>query len=165
MATHLCPPTPGWKARASHPSKLYISNCWTQSGMSSLKVLECHLWLTMTEIKEADNVPFLDAPVHQAACLDRLWRALLNASRRLRSRLKRCDNSSLSAPALLLLPVTLGLRQLSRQLSQCQSPLSPNLLRVGEIEGAHARHDPTPSRSTKDPGPRSSWIRRLQKSS
>ncbi len=113
----------------------------------------------------ADNDPFLDTPVYQAACLDRQWRALLNASRRLRSRLKRCDTSSLSAPALLLLPATLGLCQLSRQLSQCQSPLSPNLLRVGEIEGAYARHDPTPSRSAKDPGPRSSWIRRLQKSS
>ncbi len=29
------------------------------------------------------------------------------------------------------------------------------------IEGAHARHNATPSRSTKDPGPRSPWIRRL----
>ncbi len=32
-------------------------------SMSSLIVLERHLWLTMTEIKEADKVPFLDAPV------------------------------------------------------------------------------------------------------
>ncbi len=31
--------------------------------MSSLIVLEHHLWLMMTEMKEADNVPFLDAPV------------------------------------------------------------------------------------------------------
>ncbi len=31
--------------------------------MSSLIVLERHLWLTMTEMKEADKVPFLDAPV------------------------------------------------------------------------------------------------------
>ncbi len=31
----------------------------------------------------------------QAACLDQLWRALLNASRRLRSCLKRRDTSSL----------------------------------------------------------------------
>ncbi len=32
-------------------------------SMSSLIVLEHHLWLMMTEMKEADKVPFLDAPV------------------------------------------------------------------------------------------------------
>ncbi len=51
----------------------------------------------------------------QEACLDQLWRALQNASRRLRSRLKRCNTSSRNAPALLLLPVAPDLRQLSRE--------------------------------------------------
>ncbi len=37
-----------------------------------------------------------------------------------------------------------------------------SLLRVGEIEGTHARHDTTPYRSAKDPGPRSPWIRHLR---
>ncbi|KAA0714748.1 hypothetical protein E1301_Tti006412 [Triplophysa tibetana] len=32
-------------------------------SMASLVVLERHLWLTLTEIKEADKVPFLDAPI------------------------------------------------------------------------------------------------------
>ncbi len=32
-------------------------------SMSSLIVLERHLWPTMMEMKEADKVPFLDAPV------------------------------------------------------------------------------------------------------
>ncbi len=32
-------------------------------SMSSLIVLDHHLWLTMTEMKEADKVPFLDTPV------------------------------------------------------------------------------------------------------
>ncbi len=32
-------------------------------AMSSLVVLERHLWLTMMEMKEAGKVPFLDAPV------------------------------------------------------------------------------------------------------
>ncbi|KAL0149536.1 hypothetical protein M9458_055063, partial [Cirrhinus mrigala] len=32
-------------------------------SMASLVVLERHLWLTLTEIKDADKVPFLDAPV------------------------------------------------------------------------------------------------------
>ncbi len=31
-------------------------------SMSSLIILERHLWLTMTEMKEADKIPFLDAP-------------------------------------------------------------------------------------------------------
>ncbi|KAI2646366.1 Titin [Labeo rohita] len=32
-------------------------------SMTSLVVLERHLWLTLTEIKDADKVPFLDAPL------------------------------------------------------------------------------------------------------
>ncbi len=49
-----------------------------------------------------------------------------------------------------------------RQLNQRQPPRIPDLLRVGEIEGAHTRHDATPFRSAKDTGPRSPWIRRLR---
>ncbi|KAL0161810.1 hypothetical protein M9458_041206, partial [Cirrhinus mrigala] len=32
-------------------------------SMASLVMLERHLWLTLTEIKDADKVPFLDAPI------------------------------------------------------------------------------------------------------
>ncbi len=32
-------------------------------SMSSLIMLEHHLWLTMTEMKEVDKIPFLDAPI------------------------------------------------------------------------------------------------------
>ncbi len=98
----------------------------------------------------------------QAACLDQLWRALQNASRRLRSRLKRCDTSSRNAPALLLLPVAPDLCRLSRQPNQCRPPLSLKLKKVDRIEGAHGQHNATPSRSTKDHGPRSPWIQRLR---
>ncbi len=128
-------------------------------SISSLIVLEHHFWLMITAMNEADKVPFLDAPVSSGSLFGP---ALCNASQRLRSHLKRCDTSSRNAPALLLLPIILGLCRLSRQLSQCQPPLSPDLLRVGGIEGAHVRHDATPSRSAKDPGPRSPWIRRLR---
>ncbi len=34
-----------------------------ERSMSSLIVLERQLWLTMTEMKEADKFPFLDAPI------------------------------------------------------------------------------------------------------
>ncbi len=74
-------------------------------SMSSLIVLEHHLWLTMTEMKEGTKFPSSTLRSRQAACLDQLWRALLNASRRLRSHLRQCDTSSLNAPALPLLPV------------------------------------------------------------
>ncbi len=94
--------------------------------------------------------------------MDQLWRALLNASRRLRSHLRQCDTNSPSAPTLPLFPVAPDLRRLSRQLNQRQPPRSPYLLRAGKIEGAHAWHDATPSRSAKDCGPRSPWIRCLR---
>ncbi len=127
-------------------------------SMASLIVLECHLWLTMTEMKEADKVPFLGAPVSSGSLFGQLWRVLLNASRRLRSHLRQCNTSSLNAPALTLLQVTPDLRRLSRQLNQRQAPRSPDLLKIGEIEGARARHNAAPSRSAKDPSPRSPWV-------
>ncbi len=122
-------------------------------SMSQLIVLEAPpLWLTMTEIKEADKVPSSTLRFCQAACLDQLWRALLNTSRRLRSRLWRFNTSSLSAPALLLYPVCpRTCADSADSENQHQAPLSTNLLRVGEIEGAHARHNATPFRSAKDP--------------
>ncbi len=77
--------------------------------MSSLIVLERHFWLTMTERKEADKVPFLHAPVSSSSLFGPAVEDLLNASRRLRSSLS-CDTSLLSVPALPLLPVAPDLR-------------------------------------------------------
>ncbi len=146
MAAHLCPPTAiGWKARATHPSKLCrttsaaeqaasalhsmavlqvfqakmlanedagldsaslrdlrsatdLALCATKAtaqaigrSMSSLIMLERHLW----RIK----FPSSTLRSRQVACMDQLWRASLNVSRRLRSHLKQCDTSSLNAPA------------------------------------------------------------------
>lgn len=43
---------------------------WTsiflRQAMANLVVLECHLWLNLTEIKEADKAPFLDSLVSLA---------------------------------------------------------------------------------------------------
>ncbi len=72
VAAHLCPPTAiGWKAKASHPSKpcrttsALAGRSYASAGQaaSALVVLERHLWLTLTEIKDADRVSFLDAPI------------------------------------------------------------------------------------------------------
>ncbi len=45
---------------------LYATNTTAQSigrSMASLVVLERHMWLNLTEIKDADNIPFLDSLV------------------------------------------------------------------------------------------------------
>ncbi len=109
---------------------------------NSLIVLERHLWPTMMEMKEADKVPFFHAPVSSGSLFGPAVEGFAE---------RGCDTSSLSAPALPLLPVTLDLCRLSRQLNQRQPPWSPDLLRIGEIEVAHARHDATPSQSARTP--------------
>ncbi len=100
--TWLCaPPKP-------QPKRLYAlcpaSSCWSATSGS-------RWWRWKRRIK------FLSSTLRsrQVACLDQLWRASLNVSRRLRSCLKRCDTSPPNTPALLLLPVAPNLRRLSRQ--------------------------------------------------
>ncbi len=127
-------------------------------SMFSLIVLEHHLWLTMTEMKEADKVRFLPAPVSSGSLFGPAVEGLLITSRRLRSRLS-CDTFSLSAAALPLLPVAQTCAQTAKPTPTTRIP---DLLSVGEIEGAHTWHDATPFRSAKDTGPRSPWIRRLR---
>ncbi len=131
-------------------------------SLSSLIVLERHLWLTMTEMKEADKVPFLDVPVSSGSLFGPAVEGFAEYFTEAQKSSQTMQHFLPKRTALPLLPVAPDLRRLSRQLNQGQPPRSPDLLRVGEIEGAHARHDATPSRSTKDPGPRSPWIRRLR---
>ncbi len=55
-----------WDLRSATDLALRATKATAQAigrSMSRLVVLECHLWLKMTEMKEADKVPFLDAPV------------------------------------------------------------------------------------------------------
>ncbi len=49
----------GWPRPHSQTTAQAISR-----SMASLVVLERHLWLTLTEIRDADKVPFLDSPVY-----------------------------------------------------------------------------------------------------
>ncbi len=124
-------------------------------------VLECHLWFTMTKMKEVDKVPFLEAPVSSG---NLFGSAVEGFAKRFTDAQKSSQAMRHFLPklALLLLPVALNLRRLRRQLSQSQPLLSSDLLGIGGIEGVHARHNATPSRSTKDPGTRSTWIRHLR---
>ncbi len=38
-------------------------------SMSSLVVLERHLWFNLMEMKDSDKIPLLDSPVSPTACL------------------------------------------------------------------------------------------------
>ncbi len=88
-------------------------------SMSSLVVLERHLWLTMTEMKEVDKVPFLDAPVSSGSLFGPAVEGFAEHFTEAQKSSQAMHTSSRNAPALLLLPVALNLRWLSRKLSQC----------------------------------------------
>lgn len=84
VAAHLCPPTAaGWRARAVHPSRpcrstsalagrafsadlaLRMTKATAQAigrGMANLIVLERHLCLNLTDIKETDRTAFFGSP-------------------------------------------------------------------------------------------------------
>ncbi len=124
-------------------------------SMSSLIVLECHLWLTM-EMKEAGKVLFLDAPVSSGslfgAAVEGFAERFMEAqksSQAMRHFLPKRTSSSAAFSRPRPVPTQ-------------KTALSPDLQRDGKIEGAHTRHDATPSQSAKDPGPRSPRIQRLR---
>ncbi len=120
-------------------------------SMASLVVLERHLWLTLTEIKDADRVSFLDAPISPSGLFgpavegfaERFTEAQ-KASQAMRHFLPKC-----SSPA-----AAQRLRRLSspRNLHLPFPPLS--LLGLSSREGVHAQPDATPLRSTRAPDPR-----------
>ncbi len=128
-------------------------------SVSSL-IVECHLRLTMMEMKEADKVPSLDAPVSSGSLFGPAVESFAERFTEAQKSSQAMQHFLPKRTALLLLPVTLNLRRLSSQLSQRQLILSPDLIKLGRIEGVHARQDATPSRSAKNPGPRSPWIQR-----
>ncbi len=96
-------------------------------SMASLVVLERHLWLNLTEIKEVDKVPFLDSPVF----LPKLSSSVAASSR---PKMAPTQQPAKTAP-----------KPRPQLLSQLPSP-SPAV--------AHARPDATHFRSARDPGPR-----------
>ncbi len=127
-------------------------------SMSSLVVLERHLWLTLTEMKEADKIPFLDAPVSSSNLFgpavegfaERFTEAQKSSQAMQHFLPKRTSSAALSRPK----PAP---TQKARQ-----TKASPYLLRTSRLESVPARQDATPSRSAKDPGLRSPWIWRLR---
>ncbi len=123
-------------------------------SMASLVVLEHHLWLTLTEIKDADRSPSLMLQFPPAAYLDLRWKDSLSASQKHRRRHRLCNISCPSAPAQQLLRVAPGLRRLSspRNLHLPFSPLS--LLGLSSREGVHVQPDATPLRSARAPDSR-----------
>ncbi len=128
-------------------------------SMSSL-IVERHLRLTMTEMKEVDKVPFLDAPVSSDSQFGPVVEGFVERFTEAQKSSQATQHFLPKRTALLLLPVTLNLHRLSSQLSQRQLILNPDLIKLGRIVGVHAQQDATPSWSAKDPGLRSPWIQR-----
>ncbi len=104
-------------------------------SMSSL-IVERHLWLTMTEMKEADKFPFLDAPVSSGSLFGPVVEGFVERFTEAQKSSQATQHFLPKRTALLLLPVTLNLRRLSSQLSQRQLILSPDLIKLGRIEGS-----------------------------
>ncbi len=71
--------------------------------MAHLLVLERHLWLNLTEMKDADKVPFLESPVSPTSLFGP---AVEDIAEQHRSRPRQCDTSCLSAPAVQLLQLS-----------------------------------------------------------
>ncbi len=96
-------------------------------SMTSLVVLERHLWLTLMEIKDADKVPFLDALISPSGLLGQWLRASLSVSLRHRSRPRPRGTSCQNALAPQLPRVAPSLRRLSSPRSlRLQLPPPPN---------------------------------------
>ncbi len=72
-----------------------------RQSMANLVVLECHLWLYLTEIRDPEKMAFLDSPVSPKGLLSSAMDSL--QSTLLRHRCKCCIISYLSTPAKRLL--------------------------------------------------------------
>ncbi len=116
--------------------------------MASLVVLERHLWLTLTEIKDADRVSFLDAPISPSGLFgpavegfaERFTEAQ-KASQAMRHFLPKRSSPAAAQSRPRTAPT-------QRNLHLPFPPLS--LLGLSSREGVHAQPDATPSEA---PGP------------
>ncbi len=144
---------------ALHTTKAAIGR-----SMSSLVELECHLWLTMTEMKEADKVPFLNASVSSGSLFEpavegfaERFTEAQKSTQAMRNFLPKCTSSAASShpkPAAT-----------QRTAKPMPATPEPNLLKSGRIEGVHAwtRRYPFPKR--KGPRPKLALDPAPQKSS
>ncbi len=133
-------------------------------SMSSLVELECHLWLTMTEMKEADKVPFLNASVSSGSLFgpavegfaERFTEAQ-KLSQAMRNFLpKRTSSAASSHPKSA---------PTQRTAKPMPTTPEPNLLKSGRIEGVHAWTRPYPFPKRKGPRPKIALDPAPQKSS
>ncbi len=122
--------------------------------MAGLVVLERHLWLTLTEIKDTDKVSFLDAPISPSGLFGPAVKGFAERFTEAQKASQVMRHFLSSAPAQQLLRVALRLRRLSspRSLHLPFPPLS--LKRLSRHEGVHAQPDATPFRSVRAPDPR-----------
>ncbi len=83
--------------------------------MAGLVVLERHLWLTLTEIKDADKVSFLDAPISPSGLFGPAVKGFAERFTEAQKASQVMRHFLPSAPAQQLLRVALRLRRLQRR--------------------------------------------------
>ncbi len=123
-------------------------------SMASLVVLERHLWLTLTEIKDADRVSFLDAPISPSGLFgpavegfaERFTEAQ-KASQAMRHFLPKRS----SPAAAQSRPRTAPTQQPAKP---APAVSAPQPARTQQPRGLHAQPDATPLRSARAPDPR-----------
>ncbi len=74
-------------------------------NMGNLVVLDRHLWLTLTELKDSEKTALLDIPVNPSGLFRALWRPSRSTSLKRRSSRRPLATSCPSAPAQNLLCV------------------------------------------------------------
>ncbi len=112
------------------------------------------LWLTLTEIKDADKVSFLDAPISPSGLFGPAVKGFAERFTEAQKASQVMRHFLPSAPAQQLLRVALRLHRLSSPRSLHLPFLPLSLPRLSRHEGVHAQPDATPFRSVRAPDPR-----------
>ncbi len=119
--------------------------------MAGLVVLERHLWLTLMEIKDADKVSFLDAPISPSGLFGPAVKGFAERFTEAQKASQVMRHFLPSAPAQQLLRVALRLRRLSSR-EACTCHFRPSVCQdsADARRSRSARHHPFPKRQ----GPR-----------
>ncbi len=96
-------------------------------AMASLVVLERHLWLNLTDIRDAEKMAFLNSPVSLKGLLAVPWTASLSSLLRPKRHRKHCIISWLSAPARRLFQAITSQRPHSTAQSQLLHKPDPDI--------------------------------------
>ncbi len=122
-------------------------------SMASLVVVERHLWLTLTEIKDADKVPFLDAPISPNGLFGPAVEGFaehFTEAQKLSQAMRHFLPKRSSSAAASGLPKSAPTKQPPKPAPAAAAATQPSL----SLDDVAARPDATRFRSARYPGPR-----------